>query len=162
MTELAPERPRARIAVIGIGNDLAGDDGLGIVVTERLRRHWGERDDVLFATLAGDPFAITELLDRAQHFVFLDAIAGDTPGELRWLKTAPRAFTPSLHHTDIGSVMAALAALEMVEPFPEWEIAGVVIRPPEELGEGLSPVIAAAAERLEHAVVARLEMLGIS
>lgn len=150
---------RARIAVVGIGNDLAGDDGVGVVVAERLRHRWQGREDVLVATLAGDPFAVSELLDRSDRFLFLDAIAGDVPGELRWLRTAPRAFTPSLHHTDIGSVMAALAALELVTPFPAWEIGGVVIRPPEELGEGLSPEIAVAARRLEQEVAARVEAL---
>jgi len=150
-------RRRARLAVVGIGNDLAGDDGVGVVVAGRLRARFRSRDDVLVATLAGDPFAVADLLGEAERFVFLDAVAGETPGELRRLRSAPRAFAPSMHHTDIGTVMASLAALEVVSPFPPWEILGVVIRPPEELGEGLSPEIAAAAERLEREVVAMVE-----
>ncbi len=151
------DRRRARLAVVGIGNDLAGDDGVGVVVAERLRARFRSRDDVLVETLAGDPFAVADLLGDAERFVFLDAIAGGTPGELRRLRAAPRAFAPSMHHTDIGTVMASLAALEVVTPFPPWEILGVVIDPPEELGEGLSPAVAAAAERLEREVVAMVE-----
>lgn len=154
---MSASRRHARVAVVGIGNDLAGDDGVGVVVAERLRARLRGRDDVLVATLAGDPFAVADLLGAAERFVFLDAVAGDTPGELRRLRSAPRAFAPSMHHTDIGAVMASLATLELATPFPPWEILGVVIRPPEELGEGLSPEIAAAADRLEREVFAMLE-----
>jgi hydrogenase maturation protease len=144
---------RARLAVIGIGNTLAGDDGVGIVVAERLRCRWDDSDQVLVATLPGDLFAVEDLLDRARQLLFIDAIAGDNPGELQVLTSVQRAFSASLHQTDIGTVMNALKKLELADPFPDWQVWGITIERPDELGEGLSPPVAAAADRLEAKIV---------
>jgi hydrogenase maturation protease len=150
---------RARIAVVGIGNTIAGDDGVGVVIAERLRRRWSESDEVLAAVLPGDLFSVANLLHRAREFLFVDAIAGEHPGEIRVLTSAQRAFAPSLHQTDIGTVMAALKKLDMADPFPDWQVWGIVIEPPDELGEGLSPEIAEAADELERRIVEHVEAL---
>jgi hydrogenase maturation protease len=150
---------RARLAVVGIGNTIAGDDGVGIVLAERLRRRWPQTGEVLVSTLPGDLFAVSDLVPLADRFLFLDAIAGDRPGEIRVLASAPRAFAPSLHQTDIGTVMASLETLEIADPFPRWEVWGITISPPEELGEGLSPEVAAAADELEQRIIAYVEDL---
>jgi hydrogenase maturation protease len=149
----------ARIAVIGIGNTLAGDDGVGIVVAERLRVRWSASDEVLVAVLPGDLFAVTDLLDRADDCLFIDAIAGDSPGEIRVLTAAPRALSPSLHQTDIGTVMETLKALGANDPFPTWSVWGITIDQPEELGEGLSPAVASAADELERLVIEHVERI---
>lgn len=149
----------ARFAVVGIGNTLAGDDGVGIVVAERLAERWSDRPEVVVETLPGDLFAVAEMLGTAESFVFVDAIAGDPPGEIRMLTSAQRAFAASLHQTDIGTVMQSLQALELVSPFPEWQVWGITIDPPEELGEGLSPPVAAAADELERRIVDHVEAL---
>ena len=148
---------RALVAIVGIGNTLAGDDGVGVVVAERLATRWPGSDEVLVTTLPGDLFAVEDLLDRTCELLFVDAIAGDTPGEIRVLDSAQRAFAPSLHQTDIGTVMAALRRLGLADPFPAWQVWGIVIAPPEELGEGLSHEVAAAAEELERRIVAYVE-----
>jgi hydrogenase maturation protease len=150
---------RARLAVIGIGNTIAGDDGVGVVIAERLRDRWTDAGEVLVATLAGDLFAVSDLVGEADEFVFVDAIAGDPPGEIRVLASAQRAFAPSLHQTDIGTVMAALKKLELADPFPGWQVWGITIAPPDELGEELSPEVAAAAGELERRIVAYVEEL---
>ena len=155
--DLRVVRGRARIAVVGIGNTVAGDDGVGAVVAERLLRRWRDTEEVLVAILPGDLFSVSDLLDRTEELLFVDAIAGDRPGEIRVLTSAQRAFAASLHQTDIGTVMSTLKRLEMADPFPEWEIWGVTIEPPDELGEGLSPVVAEAAEELERRIIAHVE-----
>ncbi len=99
---------KSRIAIVGIGNTIAGDDGVGVLVVERLRERWKEIEEVLVAILPGDLFSVSDLLGRAEEFLFVDAIAGDRPGEIQILTSAQRAFAPSLHQTDIGTVMAAL------------------------------------------------------
>ena len=148
---------RAKIAVIGIGNTIAGDDGVGVLVAERLQRRWSKTDEVLVAVLPGDLFAVSDYLDQTREFLFVDAIAGGELGEIQILTSAQRAFAPSLHQTDIGTVMAALRELEMVEDFPAWQVWGITIETPEELGEGLSPEIAAAANRLEGMIIEHVE-----
>jgi hydrogenase maturation protease len=146
-----------RIAVVGIGNTLAGDDGVGVLIAERLRERWQETKEVLVAILPGDLFSVADLLGTAEEFLFVDAVAGDNPGEIRILGSAGRAFAASLHQTDIGTVMAALKKLDMADPFPVWKVWGVTIETPEVLGEGLSPEIAAAADELERRIVEYVE-----
>ena len=150
---------RARIAIVGIGNTIAGDDGVGVLIAERLRRRWSDTDEVLVAILPGDLFSVSDLLDQTEAFLFVDAIAGDDPGEIRVLGSAQRAFAASLHQTDIGTVMSALKKLEMADPFPEWEVWGITIETPDELGEGLSPATAEAADVLERRIVEHVEEL---
>ena len=150
---------RARIAVVGIGNTIAGDDGVGVLVAERLRQYWTDNDEVLVAVLPGDLFTVSDYLERTRSFLFVDAIAGDHPGEIQVLDSAQRAFAASLHQTDIGTVMAALKKLEMADPFPDWAVWGITIETPDELGEGLSPEIAEAADKLEARIVEHVEGL---
>jgi len=139
--------------VVAIGNTLAGDDGVGVEVVRRLQRLWGGRSDVLLEHLPGDLLAVTELLGRAERFLFVDALSGERPGAVEIRCAAPRAFSPSLHQTDIGAVMATLERLGTSDPFPEWEVWGVVVEPPRELREGLSPEVEVGAREL----VGRLE-----
>lgn len=150
---------QTRLAVVGIGNTIAGDDGVGVLIAERLRDRWKETEEVLVATLPGDLFSVSDLLDRTDEFLFVDAIAGVHPGEIQVLTSAERAFAASLHQTDIGTVMATLKKLEMVDPFPPWQVWGITIETPEELGEGLSPEVAEAADELEARVVEYVEAL---
>ena len=44
--------------------------------------------------------------------------------------------------------MAGLKSMGVIQPFPEWELWGVVIEPPRELREGLSPVVRAGVQAL--------------
>jgi hydrogenase maturation protease len=150
---------KSKIAIVGIGNTLAGDDGVGVLIAERLRQRWKETEEVLVAILPGDLFSVSDLLGKTEEFLFVDAIAGDNPGEIKILGSAQRAFAASLHQTDIGTVMAALRKLEMADPFPPWQVWGITIEAPQELGEGLSPEIAAAADELEARVVEYVEGL---
>jgi hydrogenase maturation protease len=126
------------IAVVGVGNTLAGDDGAGVEAVRRLREMWEGTPGLLFHIIEGDHFEIADLLDHAERFIFIDAFAGDRPGILVRRGKNGRAFAPSFHQTDISAVMHALEAFGVATPFPRWEIWGVTISPPAELGEGLS------------------------
>lgn len=136
------------LAVLGLGNLLAGDDGAGVEAVRRLEKTWGGEEAVFFHTIEGDHFEIADLLGRAERFIFVDSFAGERPGELVRKAKARRAFAPSFHQTDIGAVMYVLESLGISDPFPPWEIWGVTILPPCELGEGLSPEVDEAVNRL--------------
>lgn len=136
------------LAIVGVGNTLAGDDGAGVEAVRRLKSHWGREPDVFFHTLEGDHFEIADLLDCADKFIFVDAVSGERPGEFVRMGETRRAFAPSFHQTDIAAVLQTLEALGIVDPFPAWEVWGVTILPPSELGEGLNPEVAEGVERL--------------
>jgi hydrogenase maturation protease len=136
---------RKKIVVAGIGNTLAGDDGVGVEIVGWLREKWSAHASVALEVLDGDLFAVADWLPAAQRFIFVDAVDGETPGQCVVLRDCPRGFASSFHQSDIGAVMHTLHALDLVEPFPEWEIWGVTIRPPGELRYGLSAEVRSAA-----------------
>ncbi len=153
-------RTTGRLAIVGIGNPLAGDDGAGPAVVEALRARFGKPPGVLLECLDGDLFAVVELLPRARRFIFVDAVIGSPPGEVIHRATGPALLAPSLHQADIGAVMTALAALEVVAPFPGWEVWGITISPPHELVEELSPPVARAVAELAQELARLLKIEG--
>jgi hydrogenase maturation protease len=130
-----------KLAIVGIGNDLAGDDGAGPEVIRRLGETWGDNPDIMLHNLEGDHFEIADLISQAERFIFVDAIEGENPGEPIIGVREHRAFAPSFHQTDISSVMGALESFGIADPFPPWEIWGITIALPAELREGLSPEV---------------------
>lgn len=150
---------KARLAVVGIGNTLVGDDGAGIAVVNRLREQWGADPRISFLTLEGDLYEIGDHLAAADEFLFVDAVAGPTAGEIVECSHIPRAYAPSFHQTDIGSVMQCLHALAVVDPFPPWRIWGITIDPPMEVSPALTPVVAQTVERLVARLTARIPQM---
>ncbi|OGW35335.1 MAG: hypothetical protein A2X58_01795 [Nitrospirae bacterium GWC2_56_14] len=138
------------IALVGIGNSLAGDDAAGITALEQLKLALCNNTSLVFLTLAGDLYEISDHLHRAHHFIFIDAVAGDEPGHILRSCWIPRAYAPSFHQTDIGAVMVSLERLECIQPFPTWELWGITIDPPHEIRTELSPpVVQAVADLVE-------------
>ena len=154
---MGPER--ASIALVGIGNPLAGDDGVGPAALTRLQERHGDDARLRFLHLESDLFALADLLASARHFIFLDAVAGAEPGLLRVSTAYQRGFAASLHQTDLAAVMGSLEALRTVEPFPTWEVWGITIQPPREYREGLSPVVSKAVLGLVDALGKHLSLL---
>ncbi len=152
---------KKKVAVVGIGNPLAGDDGVGIEIAGWLREKWAACDAVSVEVLEGDLFAVADWLPTAERFIFVDAVAGDTPGESVILRHCPRGFASSFHQCDIGAVMQTLQALDLVEPFPEWEIWGITIAPPDELRHGLSEPVRRAALALAEDLGRHLGINGV-
>lgn len=128
-----------------MGNTLAGDDGVGVFMLQALRERLGPRPGLAYAELAGDLYAVWDLLPETSSILFLDAVCGDTPGRLVRGRTAPRAYSPSFHQSDVSTVMESLSRLRE-GPMPPWEIWGITIYPPEFLGQRLSPPVRRAAE----------------
>ncbi|MEW6368154.1 MAG: hydrogenase maturation protease [Acidobacteriota bacterium] len=142
---------KAKVAVIGIGNELAGDDAAGIEVVRRLSERWRDDNRVFLYALETDLFEIADLLERAERFIFVDATLEGTPGDIRPLSRSPHPLAPSLHQTDIASVMHRLQATRIAEPFPPWETFGITVTLPLTWGKGLSePVARSVAELVER------------
>jgi hydrogenase maturation protease len=147
------------IALVGIGNPLAGDDGVGPEVLRQIQERRSGDGRLLFLHLESDLFALADHLAKADHFIFLDAMAGDEPGAMKISRGYQRAFGASLHQTDLGAVMHSLETFREADPFPTWEVWGIVIEEPQEYRVGLSPVIAQAASRMVEVLHEHLSFL---
>jgi hydrogenase maturation protease len=138
----------AELGIIGIGNPLAGDDGVGVYVADAVLKTKGPSTAIFFRCLENDLLEIADYLFCARHFLFVDAFVGNPAGQLRTFGEHDGVLMPSLHQTDIGSVMNMLRPLGLVDPFPTWEIRAISVAPPLQLGYGLSAPVKAAAEKL--------------
>ncbi|HET9173368.1 MAG TPA: hydrogenase maturation protease [Actinospica sp.] len=64
--------------VIGVGNELRGDDGFGGAVLESLRERLRPEDGVVLARCDGEPSRLIELWDGFDHAIVID-VARDGP-----------------------------------------------------------------------------------
>ena len=150
-----------RTLVIGLGNPLMGDDGIGLAALERLVASW-EVDGVELVDGGTWGMNLLPLIESADTVILLDAIhLGRAPGTVIELDgdAVPRRLAAKLspHQIDLGEVLA-LAALR--ETLPRRLVA-IGIQPAQvEMITALSPAVAAAMPLMLHRVAERLEALG--
>ena len=146
-----------RIVVIGVGNPSRTDDGVGPAVVERLERRGVA--DVILARSLGEATELIDLWTGADLAILVDAVLADPahPGRVHRLVVhrppAERGRAASSHGMDLGEAV---------------ELARVLDRLPGELvlyavevdrvgyGEGLTPEVALAAERLAEDIAAEV------
>lgn len=156
----------ARALVLGVGNILEQDEGLGVRALEWLQAHCAFPDDGRPVELIDGGTAGLDLLaylDDVAHLLVLDAVnaAGRAPGTLVALRGAeiPVFLQMKISPHQVG-VQDFLAAAQLIgaQP-PEVVILGVQ---PEWLNVGLdlSPAVAAQIEPLARQAVAQLQQWG--
>jgi hydrogenase maturation protease len=151
-----------RTVVIGLGNPLMADDGLGLAALERLRASSAFGPDVELVDGGTWGMNLLPVVEEAGRVLLVDAIhAGAPPGTLVVLERhqLPRylATRISPHQVDVADV---LALAELRGTLPEDTIA-VGLEPARvEMLTGLTPVVEAQLGRLVAAVLARLESWG--
>ena len=127
--------------VVGVGQPLAGDDGVGRVVALRLRQ------EGIAALEAGDGASLLALLDGASRAVVIDAAVGaGPPGQVRVLRPGelPAGVHPVSSHG--LSVPEALQLARVLDPALEVTVVAVSIAEAPIGAEGLSPPVTAAVE----------------
>ena len=135
------------VLVLGIGNILLGDEGVGVHVV----RHLQGLDPPGLQCLDGGTGSLTllEPMQSASSLVVVDATAdGRPPGSLACLR--PRFasdFPPSLTAHDIG-LRDLVESFYLLGQVPEVTLFTVSITWPQEMGLDLSPEVAAAVPEL--------------
>ena len=108
----------ARVLLLGMGNILMGDDGLGVHALRALEgRDLAGADRLELGTSLADCFSV---LEGYEHIVALDAVvAGEKPGSLYWLSrdsfVRMRSGRLTLHDDDLLDALD-LAALRGFRP----------------------------------------------
>ena len=147
--------------VIGLGNPLMGDDGVGLAVLERLRDGW-DLPDVELVDGGTWGLSLVPVIEDAERLLLIDAIAAHhEPGTIIELSRArlpiylSRKLSP--HQVDMRD---ALAVVELRGLLPN-DIVAIGVQPDVvALGLELSPTVAAKLDALVHAVVKQLEDWG--
>jgi len=155
----------ARIAVIGIGNVLQGDDALGPTVVRMLEADSALPDDVEVIDAGTPGLGFTSYLPGFEAIVVVDAVEADgAPGELRVydkagvLSKGPvQAMSP--HEPGLRE---SLLAAELQGACPRIvKLVGVVVATPLAFGCALTPEAQAALPRALAQVKAELAALGV-
>jgi len=131
--------------VLALGNDVAGDDAVGLAAARHLRRAAPPAVDIEETGEAG--LALLDWMTGYRHVLILDAvITPDLPvgSVLTYRQDDLRPIEhPSPHYAGLPDV-ARLARLHNV-PYPDDVVAVcMAVRRPERLHEGLSPEAEAA------------------
>jgi hydrogenase maturation protease len=148
--------------VIGLGNPIMADDGLGIAALERLREGWILPESVRLVDGGTWGMNLLPLVEEAAELLFLDAIDSGKPvGELVVLEReeVPRFIGLKLspHQIDLREVLA-LAELRGGLPA---KLVAMGLQPARvEMFSGLSPGVESGMDRLLAAVMERLERWG--
>lgn len=150
------------VLVIGLGNPIMADDGLGVAALERLRQRWSLPESVRLVDGGTWGMNLLPLIEEADRIVFLDAIdAGRPVGALVLLEREelPRFFVLKLspHQIDLREVLA-LAELRGTLPS---DLVAIGLQPGRvEMSSGLSLEVESRLDELLSAVVERLAAWG--
>lgn len=131
------DQSQNRVLVLGIGNYLMQDEGVGVHLARRLEGMALQDVDVLDGGTGG--FHLLEYFERYETVILVDAtLDGRTPGTFRWLR--PRFasdFPQALSTHDIG-LKDLVGALQLLGKMPDVRLLAVSIASVQEQGIELS------------------------
>ncbi len=159
MTETKP------IRILGVGNVLCTDDGLGPYVVKVLEAKFVFPDGVEVIDVGTPGLDFTPYLADARMVIVLDTIKGDEPaGTLRLLRNREIVAKPppSRMSPHEPGLREALMATEFADSNPEGILLIGVVPSSTEQGTRLTEAVLAAVPRVVETVVAELEALGQS
>lgn len=158
-------RTPERIAtlVLGLGNVLCGDDGVGVIAVHLLRRIYELPPGVRVVdggTLGLDLLALVAASDRV---ILVDAVRADAPaGTLVRIAgdDVPAAVHERLSPHQVG-VADLLAGAALCNSYPEEVTIVGIVPATTELQIGCSPAVASQIDALVDSVLAELRRLGV-
>ena len=155
----SPDQPNARTLVLGVGNLLISDEGVGVYVVERLAATYDLPEGV--QTLDGGTLGLDLLyyLPGVENLLIVDAVEMDKePGTLLRMEgdEIPAFLSIKMSPHQIG-IPDMLFAAKLRDLYPRnvvlWGIQPATL----EVGLELSPVVAAQVDTLVRKVVEQLE-----
>ena len=158
------ETDGARIAVLGLGNVLMGDDGLGPTVVRRLLARCEFESGVSVLDIGTPGLDLTPYILGLDVLIIVDTVRADAPaGAIRLyrknelLATPPQ---PRLSPHDPG-LKEALLLLELHGNAPTEVLLVGVVPERSEMGTELSRPVREAVDLAEAEVLQELERLGV-
>ena len=152
--------------VIGLGNPLMGDDGLGLAALARLQEGWDLPPGVTLVDGGTWGMNLLPVIEDAEQVLLMDAVdagSGAAPGTLHIIERArlPRYLAAKLspHQVDLRDVLA-LAELRGTLPA---DTVAIGLQPSVvELSNEISDVLRIRLDDMVEAVVRRLEEWGFT
>lgn len=151
-----------RILVLGVGNVLLRDEGVGIRALRELQARYDFPANVRLVDGGVLGLSLMGTMMEADRVVVIDAVrGGDEPGTLYRFdwdhKPEHIQYKDSLHQIDL---METMGALPLVCDPPKVTVLGVEYEDIDHWGLELTPKVERAVEPLVSLVLAELESLG--
>ena len=148
---------RFAVTVMGVGNPIMGDDGVGIELVERLRSLCTD-PRVEFVDGGTGGLELLHVVQDAERLLLLDAVAGPTPGEIVELvgDQLPRLMSQKLSPHQVG-LLDIFSAARMLDCEPDQIMVLGVVPENVESRVGLSPVVEQALPELTKRALAIIE-----
>ncbi len=159
------------VRIIGLGNVLAGDDGVGILAARRLKARLGKQQadqvevqevqvEVIEAELVG--LEVLDLMEGADVVMLVDAArSGHPPGTLHRLEVSngPIGKTLFPHSTHALNAVDALELGRTLGTLPPRVIVFGIEAGTLRAGEALSPEVARALEEVAERLAREVEQV---
>ncbi len=143
--------------VVGLGNEIARDDGIGILAAQRLEPLLIERADVEVVALPWAGFALLDVLAGRRRAALIDCLCSGARPAGTIVRLDEHDFRGSVrlgsfHDINFPTVLALGRRMgwAMPEEIAIWAVEAAVV---DEFGEGLTPLVAAAADRVVSEVL---------
>jgi hydrogenase maturation protease len=142
----------APYVIVGLGNEIASDDGVGIHVARALETRFRDRPEVEVVALPWAGFALLDVLRGRRRAALVDCLTTGIhpPGSVLRLDASNFAGSVRLNSFHDISYPTAMAlgrrmGWEMPDDVAIWGIEAAV---PEEFGETLSPEVAGSVDEV--------------
>ena len=149
------------LVIVGLGNEIASDDGVGLHAAAALASELADRSDVEIVALPWAGFALLDVLRGRRCAVLIDGLATGKhePGAVVHLDEADLSGSVrlnSFHDINYPTVMALGRTIgwDMPEEVAIW---GIEMSVSDEFGEDLTPVVSDAVATVVQEVLVFLD-----
>jgi hydrogenase maturation protease len=142
------------VRIIGLGNELRGDDAVGLLAARRLRQAVGNRAEVIEAEMAG--VDLIELMEGARVVILIDAArSGKNPGMIHRLDASdsPIGVRTLLRSSHALGISDALELARTIGVLPARVIVYGIEVGHMEAGQALSSPVAKALDEIVGQVI---------
>lgn len=158
-----PETEKLQITILGVGNILLSDEGVGVRVVERLNDRYVFPDNVQLVDGGVLGVRLMGVIGNTDVLIVVDAVKHQqAPGTLVRLTDdqVPRRVPAkqSMHQMDLAEVLALCSAIDQN---PCTIVVGIEPEDMTTVDIHLTPTIAAKVDDLVAMVLAELEQLGV-
>ncbi len=155
-------QPEVKALVLGIGNLLIGDEGVGCKAATEICRRYTLPPTVACIDGGTAGFELLSMIDSKEHLILIDALRNDMePGTVVMVEGehVPKAFLARTTPHQLG-ICDVLAAAQLCDTLPK-HLTLYGIEPKQlDVGIGLSPEVEAGMEKIIYAVVDQLRHFG--
>lgn len=148
--------PASPVVIVGLGNEIASDDGVGIHAARTLEAAFQDRDDIEIVALPWAGFALLDVLRGRRRAILIDGLAtgAHRPGTVVRLSEDDLAGSVrlnSFHDINYPTVMALGRTMGWGMP-DEVAIWGVEMAVADEFGETLTADVADSVQTVVNEV----------